>query len=53
VKLLLDTGKFDVNYKQTLNQTPLLLAAERGTAVVVELLLSIGEAEMDSKDIFD
>ena len=51
VKLLLETGKVDVNSRGTLGQTPLSWAAERGHEAVVKLLLEIGKVDVDSRDM--
>ncbi|RKK23692.1 hypothetical protein BFJ66_g17403 [Fusarium oxysporum f. sp. cepae] len=51
VKLLLDTGKVDVNTRDTLHgQTPLWRAAAGGYEGIVKLLLNIGEVDVDAKD---
>jgi ankyrin repeat domain-containing protein 50 len=51
VKLLLETGKVDVNLKDTEYQrTPLWWAAVRGHEAVVKLLLETGKVNVDSKD---
>jgi ankyrin repeat protein len=50
VKLLLATGKVDVNSKDTeYGRTPLSWAAERGHEAVVKLLLATGKVDVDSK----
>jgi ankyrin repeat protein len=54
VKRLLDTGKVEVDSKDTRNgRTPLSRAAENGHEAVVKLLLETGKVEIDSKDIWD
>jgi ankyrin repeat protein len=51
VKLLLNTGKVDVDSKVTkYSQTPLSWAARNGHESVVKLLLSTGKVDVDSKD---
>jgi hypothetical protein len=50
VKLLLATGKVDVDSKSDSGQTPLSLAADGGHEAVVKLLLATGKVEVDSKD---
>jgi ankyrin repeat domain-containing protein 50 len=51
VKLLLDTGKVDVNSKEKdYSQTPLSLAAENGHEAVVKLLLNTGKVDVNSKE---
>jgi ankyrin repeat protein len=51
VKLLLGTGKVDVNSKDSYGQTPLSWASNNGHDVVVELLLDTGNVDVvDSKD---
>ena len=49
VKLLLDTGKVDVDSKSESGQTPLLYAAWNGREAVVKLLLDTGKVDVDSK----
>ena len=49
VKLLLDTGKVDVEAKDNYGLTPLLLAAKNGHAAVMKLLLDSGNANIESK----
>jgi ankyrin repeat protein len=48
VKLLLDTGKVDVDSRDIQNQTPLSLAAENGYEAVMKLLLDTGKVDVDS-----
>ena len=50
VKLLIETGKVDVDSKDNHNQTPLSWAAKRGHEAVVKLLVETGKADVDSKD---
>lgn len=50
MKLLLETGKVDVDLKSDSGWTPLSWAAERGREAVVKLLLETGKVDMDSKD---
>lgn len=50
VKLLLATGKVDVDSKDRRGQTPLFYAAKNGHETVVKLLLATGKVKVDSKD---
>ena len=50
VKLLLETGKVDVDSKDQYGRTPLSWAAENGHEAVVKLLLETGKVDADSKD---
>ena len=50
VKLLLSTGKVDVNAEDRYDRTPLSWAAERGHEAVVKLLLSTGKVDVDAED---
>ncbi|KAJ5653773.1 hypothetical protein N7490_000776 [Penicillium lividum] len=50
VKLLLQTGKVDVDLKDVYQQTPLSWAAGNGHEAVVKLLLRTGEVDVDTKD---
>jgi hypothetical protein len=50
VKLLLETGKVDIDVKDSSGWTPLLWAAEQGHEAVVKLLLEIGKVDVNSKD---
>ncbi|KAI9862582.1 MAG: hypothetical protein M1813_004434, partial [Trichoglossum hirsutum] len=51
VKLLLETGKVDVDWKDNYyDQTPLSWAAGNGHEAVVKLLLETGKVDVDSKD---
>ncbi|PNP60690.1 hypothetical protein FNYG_14580 [Fusarium nygamai] len=47
VKLLLATGKVDVNLKAYGGQTPLSWAAEKGHEAIVKLLLATGKVDVD------
>ena len=49
-KLLLETGKLDVDPKDNDGRTPLWWAAGYGSEAVVKLLLETGKADVDSKD---
>ncbi|KAF2864829.1 hypothetical protein BDV95DRAFT_555376, partial [Massariosphaeria phaeospora] len=48
--LLLQTGKIDMNAKDSNGATPLIWAAEYGQKDTVELLLSVGKADVEAKD---
>ncbi|KAG8673979.1 hypothetical protein FPOAC1_007298 [Fusarium poae] len=50
VKMLLDTGKVDVDAKDKNGRTPLLWAAENGHEAVVKMLVDTGKADVDAKD---
>ncbi|KAI9776691.1 MAG: hypothetical protein M1839_009418 [Geoglossum umbratile] len=50
VKLLLETGKADVDSKDSWGRTPLSWAAGSGHKAVVKVLLETGKANVDSKD---
>jgi ankyrin repeat protein len=50
VKLLLKTGKVDVDAKDNDSRTPLSWTAEQGHKAVVKLLLEISKVEVDAKD---
>lgn len=51
VKMLLDTGKVEVDSRDKHGQMPLSLAAEKGEEAVVQILLETGKVEIDSKGI--
>jgi ankyrin repeat protein len=53
VKLLLATGKAEVNLRDKFDQTPLLLGAASGHRAVVKLLLTTGKAKVNLRDMFD
>jgi ankyrin repeat protein len=50
VKMLLGTGKVDVDSKDESGRTPLSWAAEKGRGPIVKMLLDIGKVDVDSKD---
>jgi ankyrin repeat protein len=50
IKLLLETGKAEVDSKNRDGLTPLWGAAQNAHGAVVNLLLETGNAEVDSKD---
>ncbi|KXG51333.1 uncharacterized protein PGRI_093450 [Penicillium griseofulvum] len=50
VGLLLDTGKVNLESKDSRGRTPLSLAAEYGHDAVVRLLLKTGKVNLDSED---
>ncbi|KAJ5493989.1 hypothetical protein N7463_010076 [Penicillium fimorum] len=50
VSLLLETGKVDVESKDSNGRTPLSLAATYGHDTVVSLLLEAGKVDIESKD---
>jgi ankyrin repeat protein len=50
VKLLLATGKVQVDFKDKYGRTPLSWATQNGHEAVVKLLLATGKVEVDSKD---
>jgi ankyrin repeat domain-containing protein 50 len=50
IKLLLATGKADVDLKDGENRTPFSRAAENGREAVVKLLLATGKADIDLKN---
>ncbi|KAI9778778.1 MAG: hypothetical protein M1839_007868 [Geoglossum umbratile] len=52
-KVLLDTGKVDLDSKAGNGQTPLSLAAYMGHEAVVKLLLDTGKVDLNSKDYVD
>jgi len=49
VKLLLDTGKVDIDVKDVSGSTPLSRAAMNGHEALVKLLLDTGKVDVDSK----
>jgi ankyrin repeat protein len=51
VRLLVDSGKADVDAMCDSHQTPLLYAVDYGNEAVVRLLISTGKADADLKDI--
>jgi ankyrin repeat protein len=50
IKLLLDTGKVDVDAKDYGGRMPLSWTAEGGSEAIVKLLLDTGKVDVDSKD---
>ncbi|KAF4331691.1 ankyrin, partial [Fusarium beomiforme] len=50
VKLLLDTGKVDIDSQDKDGKTPLSWAARRGHEAIVKLLLDTGQVDIDSQD---
>jgi hypothetical protein len=50
IKLLLATGQYEADLKDTVGQTPLSYAAEGGHEAIIKLLLATGQVEADSKD---
>ena len=52
VKLLIETGKADIDSKDSGGLTPLSWAAGRGHDAVIKLLLETGKADMESKDSY-
>ena len=50
VKLLINTGKADLNSKDSYGQTPLWWAAKQRHEPVVKLLVSTGKMDVNSKD---
>jgi ankyrin repeat protein len=50
VKLLLSTGKIEVDSKDHIGRTPLSWAARNGHEGIFKLLLSTGKVDVDSKD---
>ncbi|KAH7175991.1 hypothetical protein EDB81DRAFT_674526, partial [Dactylonectria macrodidyma] len=54
IKLLLDTGKVDVNARDKYDGgTPLWRAAERGHETIVKLLLDTGKVDVDARDKYN
>jgi hypothetical protein len=52
VKLLLDTGKVDVDSKDPVGRTILSRAADDGKETIVKLLLATDKVDVDSKDSY-
>jgi len=50
VKMLLDTGKVDVDSRDENGQTPLSLAVEDGNKGVVKMLLDTGKVDVNLRD---
>src|SRR4051794_41944959 len=50
IKILLDTGKVDVDSKDKDGRTPLSWAAEKGHEAEVKMLLDTGKVDVDWKD---
>lgn len=50
VKLLLATGKVDIDSKDSTSRIPLFWAAKNGDEAVVELLLATGKVDIDARD---
>ncbi|OBS17522.1 hypothetical protein FPOA_12014 [Fusarium poae] len=50
VKMLLDTGKVDVDAKDYIGRTPLSWAAENGHEAVVKMLVDTDKVDVDAKD---
>jgi ankyrin repeat protein len=50
IKLLLETGKIEVDLKDKDGRTPLLWVAGEGHEAVIKLLLGTGKVEVDLKD---
>ena len=50
-RLLLNTGKVEVNLRDETGRSPLLLAVALGHEVVTRLLLNTGKVEADSRDV--
>jgi ankyrin repeat protein len=48
VKLLLETGQIDINFKDRKGPTPLWWATESGHEAVVKLLLETGQVDVNS-----
>lgn len=51
VRLLLDTGKVDINSRDKRGRSPLSWAAGSGDGVMVKLLVDTGRADVDARDI--
>ena len=50
VKLLLKTGKVNINWKDKDSWMPLSWAVEKGRKAIVKLLLKEGKVDIDSRD---
>ncbi len=50
VKLLLSTGKVDIEVRDKNSKTPLLWAAENGHEAIVKLLLGTGKVDIEARD---
>jgi ankyrin repeat protein len=50
VKLLLETGKVEVDRKNSHNETPLWIAAKNGHEAIAKLLLETGKIAVHAKD---
>ena len=50
VKLLLETGKADINLKDNIGRTPLSWGVQNRHEDIVKLLLETGKADVNSKD---
>jgi hypothetical protein len=51
-KLLLETGKVDIDSKDNNGRTPLLRTGQNGDEAIIELLLKTGKVDIDSRDNF-
>ncbi|CAG8978623.1 hypothetical protein HYALB_00013223 [Hymenoscyphus albidus] len=51
VKILLQTGKFDINCSDDFGRTPFLLAVSMGHMEVVKMLIEIEECDINRRDI--
>jgi ankyrin repeat protein len=51
VRLLLATGKADINARDNGGRTPLSRAAEKGHEAIVQLLLATGKADINARDL--
>ena len=52
MKLLLNTGKVDADYKDSIGRTLLSRATEKGHEAIVKLLLDANKVDADSKDSY-
>lgn len=50
VRLLVETGKVNLNFEDPLFRTPLSLAVEKGPEAVVKVLFESGKVGVDVKD---